>query len=441
MKFSQKQIVIVMGLLVVIVVSVVIFGANIRRPQTNGGGESPELEFKVWGYDDEAYIKKLIAEYGKYRKKIKIQYQKFDADKYDEILVDALASGEGPDIFMIGNRDLVKQKSKIAPVPTAQFGLTSYQRYFPEVAYQDFVADNQIYAMPLYVDTLALFYNKDFFDQVGITSPPKTWQEFQENVAKLRVLDEEGGILRAGAAIGGSERSVAHAADILNMIMLQNGTTMTNKGFTAAAFGSAVKQKNPGLEAFNFYLQFANAASSYYSWSDSEPNSLDGFSSEKVAMIFGYREDIKAIKKRNPFLKFGVDVVPQPEGAAKAVSYANYSGLTVSKQSVNSAWAWDFITYVTTVSQVADAYLKLSDRPPAIRDPLIKDSLNDLSLGVFSRQALTARDWVQVDPKKISEIFSNAIMSVLNGQKDSTKALKAAEEQVTAVMREAADSN
>ena len=437
MKFTQKQVVIVLGSVFAIFVVIVLFVLNTRKPVTGGEGEGPKITLTVWGFDDESYFRSLIGEYGKYRKNVKVQYKELDEDKYEATLIDVLASGEGPDIFMVGNRDARKQKGKISPVPVNQLNLVSFQKYFPEVASQDFVIDGEIYALPLYLDTLALFYNKDFFDQVGITSPPKTWQEFQEDVAKLAVVDREGEIFRAGAAIGGSERSVAHATDLLNLIMLQNGTIMTSQNLSAATFSAAVKQKSPGLEAFNFYIQFANAASSYYTWNDNQSNSLDAFASEKVAMIFGYQGDLEAIKDRNPFLKFGVDLAPQPEGTLKAVSYANYSGLTISKQSKEKAWAWDFVTYVATTPQVIGGYLDVSTRPPAIRDPLIKEKLNDLRLGVFARQALTARGWTQVDSAGVREIFSSAIQSVLSGQKDSAKALKTAEEQVTRLMREA----
>ncbi|TSC81705.1 MAG: multiple sugar transport system substrate-binding protein [Parcubacteria group bacterium Gr01-1014_20] len=437
MKFTQKQVVIVLGSVFAVFVVIVLFILNARGPAVGGEREGPKITLAVWGFDDESYFRSLIGEYGKYRKNVKVQYKEFDEDKYEANLIDALASGEGPDVFLIRSRDAYKEKNKISAVPATQLNLVSFQKYFPEVVSQDFVIDGEIYALPLYLDTLALFYNKDFFDQVGITSPPKTWQEFQEDVAKLAVVDREGEIFRAGAAIGGSERSVAHATDLLNLIMLQNGTNMTSQNLGAATFGATVKQKNPGLEAFNFYLQFANAASSYYTWNDNQPDSLDAFASEKVAMIFGYQRDVKAIKDRNSFLKFGVDLVPQPEGALKAVSYADYSGLSVSKQSREKAWAWDFVKYVATTPQVVQGYLDISSRPPAIRDPLIKDKLNDLRLGVFARQALTARGWTQIDSTDIRGIFSSAIQSVLSGQKDSAKALKTAEEQVTGLMREA----
>ena len=57
--------------------------------------------------------------------------------------------------------------------------------------------------------------------------------------------------------------------------------------------------------------------------------------------------------------------------------------------------------------------------------------MNDPDLGVFARQALTARSWSQPDEAKVREAMSNAIGAVLSGQLDSTRGLRQAEEQVT----------
>src|SRR5205085_9105561 len=41
------------------------------------------------------------------------------------------------------------------------------------------------YGLPFDGETTGLFYRTDAFDQAGISSPPKTWDEFQADAAKL----------------------------------------------------------------------------------------------------------------------------------------------------------------------------------------------------------------------------------------------------------------
>ena len=41
---------------------------------------------------------------------------------------------------------------------------------------------DKIYALPMAMDTLALFYNQDMLNAAGIPQPPATWSDFQEAV-------------------------------------------------------------------------------------------------------------------------------------------------------------------------------------------------------------------------------------------------------------------
>lgn len=432
MKLNQKQAVIILGAVFFVAILVVLIALNTRDPVPTGDGPSIELSF--WGVGESRDFQQVIESYGKYRKNVKVKYTKFDESVYDQEVLNALASGEGPDILMLGNKSLEREKSKLSPVGSAQMSLVTFKDIFPQVVEQDFVRDDQIFAAPLYVDTLALFYNKDFFDQAAIVKPPVTWQEFQRSVGTLRATDESGAVKRAGAAIGGSLKSVSHAVDLLNLIMLQNGTEMVKSDNRTPAFNSSVNNRNLGLEAFNFYLQFANSGSNYYTWNDNMGRDTDAFAGERVAMIFGYSRDVEVVKDKNPFLNFSVAAVPQLEGSTKVLSYADYEGLAVSKQSEYGGWAWDFILFATTRQEVAKLYSDATGYPPAIKS-LLEEKFSDVSQGVFARQALTARSWFQADDLKMSQIFSSAIEMVLNGQSDSRKALIFAYDQALAVMR------
>lgn len=428
MQLSQKQIVIIAAVLVIVVAVVVLIVLNIR-PSTS----SEKATIVVWGLDDKGKIDAITEGYKKLRSNVTVEYVELEARNYKNVLLGALAAGEGPDVFYLSNRDLPQFQKALYPAISSQLSLVSFREFFPAAAEDDFVRGGQVYAVPLYFDTLALFYNKDLFNQAGIVSPPKTWEEFQGIVPRLRVLNQSGQIVRAAAAIGGSNKTIDKATDLLELLMLQNGTKMTSTDFTYASFNSG-GGNNPGLAAFNFYLQFANAGSPYYTWNDGQQNSLDSFASGKTAMIFNYHSTIAAIKSKSPFLNFDVAGAPQPSGLEVSVNYGEYYGLAVSRQSKAPTWAWDFVTYLTTYPDIARSYLGSTGRPPALRT-LIGEKMADPDFNVFARQALTARSWYEADSAKIDEIFNSAIQSVLSGQADSGKALSQAQDQVSQLMR------
>jgi len=429
--FSQKQgIIIGVAAILVLALAILIF-ANLKK----GPNEVVEVELTVWGVDDKKAFDGIIAAYAAFRPNVAVQYVQVDKDRYEQALLNALAAGEGPDVFLVDNNALLRQIGKMTPVLRTQYNLVNLRdsrEGFPDVVEDDFVKDGEIYALPLYVDTLALAYNKELFNQASVVFPPGTWQDFQGTVQVLRKVDPSGRILQAGAAIGGSDKSISNAQDVLYLLMVQNGAPMVNDNFSSANFGV---QGGLGLQAFNFYSQFANAASPYYTWNDSQPEFLESFARGETAMIFAYKSELDSLRSKNPFLDFRVAFVPQPAGESESVAYANYKGLTVSKQSQVSNWAWDFIIHATTKPEVVSTYLSQVNLPPALNS-LINDKINDEDLRVFVRQALTAKSWPQSDDLAIDEIFSQAIRNVLTGQLDSQKALSQAESLVTQLMKE-----
>ena len=234
-----------------------------------------------------------------------------DPATFDAQTLSALAGGTGPDVFEIGDHALARWQSTLAPMPAslaAQYGALWLANTFPDVVGQDFVSGGKTYGLPLSIDTLALFYNKDLFNSAGIASPPKTWDDFEADVVKLRTLDASGNLVQAGAAIGGSIASVSDGPDMLSLLMLQNGTQMMSSDLTSATFASG--SGGSGLAAFNFYLQFANAASPYYTWNDRMGSDADSFAGGKTAMMFGYESDLASLEQKAPFLNVGVAPMP-----------------------------------------------------------------------------------------------------------------------------------
>lgn len=429
-QLSQRQLV-VAG---IIAAGVLVIGSLIYfnlRP-----GKTASASITVWGFDDPDVFKPLIQSYNAVRPTIKVTYTEIPKDDYDNYLLNALAKGEAPDVFPVQSRALTRHGDKLAPADPTQINAASLASLFPTVVGQDFTyttdSSRLVYALPLYLDTLVLLYHKNALDQAGIVAPPKTWDEFQAMVPKLRSLSFNGQINKAAAAVGGSQKNIETGIDLLNVLMMQNGTQMVSSDLRNATFASH-GSTNSGLQAFNFYLQFADPRSPYYTWNESLPDYLESFTNSETAMIFDYYRTVSEINRRNPFSDLGIAALPQPANAANALNYADYWGLGVSRQSKAPQWAWDFIIQTATNAEAMRGYLSAVDEEPALRT-LIAENLNDPVHGIFSRQSLTARSWYEADNQKINGIFSNAITDTLSGKLDSERALRQAEDQVTQLM-------
>ncbi len=425
-KFTKGQIIMMAAgaLVVVLVVLVIIFGL---RHKDN----IPKFEFSFWGIESLPVYEKIIADYQKLRPNITVKYRQVGEANYENDLINALAAGQGPDIFMVKNSWLLKHRNKIFPLPENQLSFFKFQQIFPNVVSQDFTLNEIVYAAPLSIDSLVLYYNKNFFDQKSVALAPTTWQEFLNILPQLRELNYAGEIVKSAAALGGSTKTISRATDILKLLMFQKGASLLDPELKRAVFNEA-----KGKEAFDFYTKFANPASPYYTWSDSLANSLNSFSQENTAIIFDYYSEVQNIKAKNPFLNFAISPMLQFD-SGQAVNFAKYWGYTVAAKagSLRGPWAWDFILFMTVNDQVADMYLTATKKPPALRT-LINNYINDPDLGIFAKQALTSRSGLQPDDIKVDQIFSEMIASVINGRLNSAKALQQATDQVTLLLKQ-----
>ncbi len=433
MNLTKNQITIIFGAALVVIIIVLIFIGVLPGRKKDGGpglgtiGNEQQMEIRFWGVEDEQLIRPILDSYSQVNKAARIVYTQFSENDYEKRLVDAMASGQAPDILMFHNTWLPKHAGRLLPLPAASgFSVTQLRQLFPQVVEADFSGNNEIYALPIYIDTLAFLYNKDFFDAKGVAVVPKNWNELQYVIPRLRELDFDNRIVKAAAAIGGSERSLNKATDLLNLIMLQSGMKIINQS------GKVEFARSGGSETLDFYLQFSNPNSSAYTWNDNLRYSLDSFSQGKVGAIFNYQSVISVIKAKNPFLNLAVAPMIQLSGVAQPVNYADYWGLAVSNQSQNSQTAWDFIMYFSVDPTVNEKYLTESKRPPALRS-LIQKYLNDPDLGVFASQALTAKSWPQPDSDGVRRIFSNMIELVLSGRLSIDRALEQAENEINSL--------
>lgn len=362
----------------------------------------------------------IIKAYQELHPFVTINYRKLRYAEYENELINALAEDRGPDIFSIHNTWVKKYQNKITPLPPqttmaypvlkgsikkevvnelqTSNSLTpkDIRDKFVDVVYNDVILeDGQIYGLPLSVDTLAMFYNRDLFNGAGIIEAPVYWnQDFQQNVKKLTKQNTAKELVQSGVALGGGA-NINRASDILSILMIQNGAVMMENGrvqFNTVPNKPGFKENNynPGLEALRFYTDFSNPGKEVYSWNEQMPNSLQMFTGGNLAIYFGYSYDLPTIKADAPKLNFSVAKLPQIEGNPQ-MNFANYWVETVSKKSKYANEAWDFVQFMAREDQVI-SYLEKTKHPTALK-ALIPKQREDDEIGVFADQVLTAKSW------------------------------------------------
>ena len=200
---------------------------------------------------------------------------------------------------------------------------------------------------------------------------------------------------------------------------------------SSATFAS--QTNNKGIDAFNFYIQFANAASPNYTWNDGMGNAITSFVNGKTAIMFGYQADLAAIEAKAPFLNIGIAPMLQAKGATIAVNYPDYMGLVAAKAGKSVVTAQNLVLYLTMAQGNGRIYQGATGKPPALRTD-IQAYASNKELSIFAPQILTARSWYEVDAASINAIFDTAVKNVLRGAEEAPRALNEAEAAVTQLM-------
>lgn len=399
-------------------------GAGCGGPSAAETAANDPVTLTIWRvFDTDDTLNAAMKAYQEIHKNVSFEYRTLRFEEYQDELLRAFAEGTGPDIFSIHNTWIGEYEPLILPLPTTLTipysevrGTLKKEtvvtlREEPSITQRQLRADyvdavaadvirsyqpnareeavDRIFGLPLSVDTLALFYNTDLFNTAGIAEPPKTWTQFQEDVAKLTTVGPNNAVVQSGAAIGGS-RNVERSFDVLSLLMMQNGTEMTDARGSATFASEADDGSIPGADAVRFYAEFASPLKDVYTWNAEQPGSFDAFTSGKTAMFLGYSYHLPLIRARAPKLNFAVSAVPQIADG-RTVNYANYWVETVAKSTPSANWAWDFIQFAADADQVG-SYLEAANKPTALRS-LINAQIEDDDLSVFAGQLLTSKSW------------------------------------------------
>ncbi|MCL5407149.1 MAG: extracellular solute-binding protein [Patescibacteria group bacterium] len=391
-----------------IVIGTLYFLSSRKNTQTK------ELTFVTYN-EDEKNLSDYTAAF-ETANNVKINFKKIDPKNYELESLNLLSTGK-VDIWGMPSSWIPKQHAKLAPY-TGKL-TTPYQSLYPKIVASENIINDKIYGLPISLDTLVLFVNNDIkaknqdstpAEDAILSAEPKTWDDL---VAKNPLL-------QSGAALGTAD--LAAAPDILTVLMLQNGTQMTNQDNTQATFHTALNTLGgasfPGAAALNLYTSFAKN-------NKTTGDPLTAFTNGKAAFYIDYSAKESDIIRLNPNLNYSIRPLPQVKASKNPINFTSYETFTVPNASKNQALAWQFLIGLANKDNLK-TYFETSKKHPALME------LADQS-DVVDQAVQTAQSWYNPEPTEVAKIFRDAITQVVSGQKAQTT-LDGAAVQVTTLL-------
>jgi ABC-type glycerol-3-phosphate transport system substrate-binding protein len=378
-------------------------------------------ELSIWGTLPEEHITNLLnqikTEDEAYER---VTYKYISPDNFDSEFVTALADQQAPDLLLIPHESLVEHRGRLQALSYEAFPLRTIRDTYVEGA-EIFALSDGVYGLPLMVDPLVQYWNRDIFSSNGILGAPKTWEDMVANVVPtLTIKDFNRNVNRASVALG-EYSNVKNAFGILSLLLVQGGSSLvkeTSPTLYSVELNYQVGGGNNGPfdSAVAFYSNFSNINNSLYTWNRSLREDKDMFLSEDLALYFGLASEGKDIEVKNPNLSFDVAEVPQGATATNRRTYGVFYAFSIPKAAKNknaSLVVMQKLADVTNAKTLADRY----GMAPVHRASLAAGS-SDVYGRVAYTSAVVARAWLNPDRDRLDNVLSTMLDDVNANRRD-----------------------
>lgn len=355
----------------------------------------------------------------------RVSYRYVPPEDFDRIFLDALADQKAPDLILLPHDKLVKNRNRLQAIPYESYPIRDFRNSYIDGA-EIFALSDGVYGLPIGVDPLVMYWNRDIFSNKNIIVPPSTWEGLvNEVVPALTERDYSRNIKRAAVAMG-EYQNIKNALPILSSLMLQGGSAMVvdassqyNIKLDQTANNSPAR---PFENAVTFFTNFSNVSNSLYSWNRSLPLDRDMFLSEDLAVYFGFASEGRVLEEKNPNLNFDVAEIPQGATATMKRTYGLFYALAIPRAAANKNGAYTVMQELTSeanVKQITDGY----NLAPVSRTLLAQGS-NDIYGRVSYLSASNARGWLNPEPKALGDILTKMLEDISSNRSDTKSSIE-----------------
>ncbi|MFD0717193.1 ABC transporter substrate-binding protein [Paenibacillus sp. GCM10027626] len=352
--------------------------------EAGGGNEGGKVNLVFWSHQADAFIKSyraIIDRYEKDHPNVKIEFQNFPYDVYNQKLKASFSAKNPPDIAEVFGT-WVPEYSKnglLAEVPDG----AAKKNEFYEAPLGGYMHDDKLYGLPMEynIENGGMLIHPQMFKDKGLSYPPATWPELVEAAKKLTVA--EGGNLKVKGFDFVSSDNITFT--FLSFILQQKGEYWGENGHVNFQTPEAIKAMTALKE-----LIVGDKVADLTTFGG-QLDTSDYFFKGGAAMT--YRGPWTIASGLDSYKVNDFDYVPVPSFTSEPPVFAAESGwgLVVSQKSKHAKEAWDFINYLTSKEQLRQwnldtftvpAKKEVAEDPEFVKEnPYMKTSIDILQHG------------------------------------------------------------
>lgn len=378
---------------------------------------APQREVvRFWAMGREAeVVGGLIDEFERENPGIAVDVQQVPWTAAHEKLLTAYAADELPDIFQLGNT-WVPEFAMLGALEPLQPRVDASREveqadYFPGI-WDTNVIDGRLVGVPWYVDTRLLFYRRDLLQKAGFDHPPRSWPEWERQMAAIKA--------RAGPGRYAIMLPLNEFEQLLSLGLQQDDPLLRDRD-TRGNFES------PGFRrALGFY---ANMFAQGWAPPMSETqisNVWDEFFNGLFVFYVSGPWNIREFRQRAPKgleQAWATAPLPGPDGPGAGI--AGGTSLVLARHSAHKDAAWKLVEFLSRPAVQRRFYSEIGDLPPrrsSWEDPALRD---DAYAGAFRDQLERVKPTPKVlEWERIVQEMRLASERVVRGGEDQDKALR-----------------
>lgn len=388
---------------------------------TSCGFKNPQegITVTLSGWQSNPNEKQLLAQvlkqFESQHPNIKVKHEIIN-DQYMDVIKTRLIGDAAPDVFYLDafEAPLLMKYGVLEPLDSyinTQFDLTDFE---PKLL-AAFQLDRRTYGLPKDFSTLALFYNKQAFQEAGLAQAPQTWNELRDDSQKLTVdKNRDGRKERYGLGIS-PELSRQY------FMMTAFGGRLIDRKENAAFFTSG------SLKGLQLVIdQYRKEKTSAQPSDVGASTGSELFGQSKAAMVIEGPWAIPYIQETFPKLEFATAEVPTVNGKKGTMAYT--VAYVMNKKTKHKDAAWQLISYLTS-QEGMKAWAKEGLALPSRKSVLEELGYVDNPLyAPFVKGAAYATIWQAGETlPTILTHFNNQFISVLIGEQSLWEAMRKAQ--------------